>query len=284
MYRSMVAVAFTLLLAGCGTKLPHLALPAQSGDAETLDAATGAAQEVADRQSSGDFAGVWLMMSKQVRNTISQADFVTRQNACTATVPIHVTGVRMEGTDEAIVRWNLDLPTLSGFKITQTMVYEDGKWAMQGDPESAPDYGQPVQQIIAKRKAAGHCAKTASSTTGATTTSLTPSPTPATSEMPTNGALQPGDGDGFFINEIRTVFTPPPEAAIRAIIPLAHQVCDARANGQDDLQAAHLVWVGKGVDTLGIAWGSTAGLEAAALDIAESATLAYCPQHNNGDW
>ena len=68
------------------------------------------------------------------------------------------------------------------------------------------------------------------------------------------------------------------------MIPLAHQVCDARANGQDDLQAAHLLWVGKGVDTLGIARGSVSGLEGAALDIVEVATLAYCPKYNNGNW
>lgn len=70
---------------------------------------------------------------------------------------------------------------------------------------------------------------------------------------------QPGGGDEFFIYEIGLVTPPPAEAAVRAIIPLAHQVCDARANGQDDLQAT-------------------------ALDIVGVATLAYCPQHNNGNW
>ena len=74
------------------------------------------------------------------------------------------------------------------------------------------------------------------------------------------------------------------EAAARAIIPLAHQVCDARAQGQSDLQAAHLVWVGKGVDMLGVTFGSVSGQESAALDIVEAATLAYCPTYNNGNW
>lgn len=101
----------------------------------------------------------------------------------------------------------------------------------------------------------------------------------------TAAPAQPGDGDAFFIPEIQTVFKPPPsESAIREIIPLAHQVCDARASGQDDLQAAHLVWVGKGVSTLGIARGSTLGLEEAALQIVDTATLAYCRQYNNGNW
>jgi hypothetical protein len=100
-----------------------------------------------------------------------------------------------------------------------------------------------------------------------------------------NATPGPGDGDAFFIPEIETVFSPAPsESSIRAIIPLAHQVCDARASGQDDLQAAHLVWAGKGVNTLGIARGSTIGLEAAALDIVGVATLAYCRQYNNSNW
>lgn len=96
---------------------------------------------------------------------------------------------------------------------------------------------------------------------------------------------QPGAGDSFFVPYTQNLFKPsPPESSIRAIIPLAHQVCDARASGQDDLQAAHLVWAAKGVDTLGIARGSTIGLEAAALDIVGAATLAYCPKYNNGNW
>jgi hypothetical protein len=62
--------------------------------------------------------------------------------------------------------------------------------------------------------------------------------------------LQPGDGDAFFIAQIQNDFAPTPSlAAIKAIIPLAHQACDARTSGQDDLQAAHLIWAGKGIDT-----------------------------------
>jgi hypothetical protein len=98
---------------------------------------------------------------------------------------------------------------------------------------------------------------------------------------------QPGDGDSFFISSIANSsnFSPqPPVSAVRAIIPLAHQVCDARANGQDDLQAAHLVWAGKGVESLGVANGSVMGLESTALQIVGLATLAYCRQYNYGNW
>jgi hypothetical protein len=96
---------------------------------------------------------------------------------------------------------------------------------------------------------------------------------------------QPGDGDAFFIPDIEAVFKPsPPESSIRAIIPLAHRVCDARANGQSDLQAANLVMTGGGADKLGVAFGSVSGQESAALGIVEAATLAYCPTYNNGNW
>ena len=181
-----------------------------------------------------------------------------------------------------------------GFKNSSTMMYEDGKWAEAPSDFWIQNAGKPVAQIIAEDKAGGSCgneglsptvrSSTASPTPTPTPTTTIPEPTPATS---TAGAapLQPGGGDPFFIAEIEAVFKPPPsESAIQAIIPLAHQVCTARAAGQDDLQAAELVWAGKGVDTLGIARGSQQGLEAAALDIVGVATLAYCPKYNNGDY
>ncbi|MDQ2636401.1 MAG: DUF732 domain-containing protein [Actinomycetota bacterium] len=96
--------------------------------------------------------------------------------------------------------------------------------------------------------------------------------------------LQPGDGDEFFINYFDSYSPRPPESAIRAIIPLAHQACEARANGQDDLQATHLVWAGKATDTLGLAAGSVIALEHRALDIVGAATLAYCPEYSNSNW
>lgn len=98
---------------------------------------------------------------------------------------------------------------------------------------------------------------------------------------------QPGGGDDQFISYIENSpeFSPTPTvSAVQAIIPLAHQVCDARASGLDDLQAAHLVWASKGVNTLGVAKGSVIGLETTALEIVEIATLAYCPQYDNSNY
>ncbi|HXL61317.1 MAG TPA: DUF732 domain-containing protein [Mycobacterium sp.] len=95
---------------------------------------------------------------------------------------------------------------------------------------------------------------------------------------------QPGTGDDFFINYVQNEFSGVRLSAIRASIPLAHQVCAARANGQDDLQAARLVSSANGVQTLGVSTGSTIGDESVALQIVDAATLAYCPTYNNGNY
>ena len=91
----------------------------------------------------------------------------------------------------------------------------------------------------------------------------------------------PGSGETFFVDYMTRVFAPPTsEAAARAIIPLAQQVCDARAQGQTDLQAANIVVEGNGVETIGLGTGSVTGDEGTALNIVNAATLAYCPQYN----
>lgn len=166
-----VALSLAVLTAGCGLELPdQISLPSEltGGEPQTLDAATKSAQEVADRRTSGDFAGVWLMLTKQQRNGINQADYVALQNACAKTgLPARVTGVRLDNFTTAVVRWNLDVPGLSGIKVTKTMLYEDGKWALAPDPDFVWDYGQPVQQIIANRQASGDCDKSAVSTPSA---------------------------------------------------------------------------------------------------------------------
>jgi hypothetical protein len=91
----------------------------------------------------------------------------------------------------------------------------------------------------------------------------------------------PGSGETFFVDYMTRVFTPPTsEAAARAVIPLAQQVCEARTQGQSDLQAAGLVLAGNGVETLGLASGSGVADEKTALDVVNAATLTYCPQYN----
>ncbi|YAL83225.1 hypothetical protein ACMYYO_00010 [Dermacoccaceae bacterium W4C1] len=120
---------------------------------KTLVEATKAAQEVSDRFSSGDFAGSWMLMSKDLRSKISKADYVTLSETCSnAGLPIKATGVRMEGDSTAIVRLEV-----AGYKQARTMVYEDGAWYQQATKEFAAELGKPVNDVIASLKKSGQC-------------------------------------------------------------------------------------------------------------------------------
>jgi hypothetical protein len=124
---------------------------------KTLEAATAAAQEAANRYTSGDYAGAWQMKSKQFQNNVSEADYVTYNNTCTRTnpvsgTPITVTGIRMDGNDKALVRWEI-----RGHQQSNAMLYEDGKWVDAPTDFWAENFGKPVEQVIAEAKAKGEC-------------------------------------------------------------------------------------------------------------------------------
>jgi hypothetical protein len=121
---------------------------------ETLSAATTAAQANVDRFSSGDFAGVWESMSREVRDGITQEDFVTFYETCKTPGPkVRVTGVRLDAEDnDAIVRMET-----GGVGIPRIMLFEDGTWVMQPTQGFAAHLGEPVAQIIAEEKAVGLC-------------------------------------------------------------------------------------------------------------------------------
>lgn len=145
---------------GAATVSPSITVeaPQKPGQPKTLEEATAAAQEDANRFSSGDFAGDWEMGSKRVHDGISKADYVTLQETCKQTgLPITVTGVRMESTHQAIVREEINI--LGGIKHSMTMVYENGQWLWAPSNELAEELGKPVDQIIADEKASGRCSK-----------------------------------------------------------------------------------------------------------------------------
>jgi hypothetical protein len=121
---------------------------------ETLSAATAAAQADIDRFTSGDFAGVWQHMSRDVRTAISEADFVTLYETCKTLGPrISVAGVSLVD-GEATVR--MRMPGGDRYRI---MRYEDDHWVMAPTPEFAARLGKPVGQIIAEERAAGLCSR-----------------------------------------------------------------------------------------------------------------------------
>ena len=80
-----IVCILSMLLSACGLKLPsHVNLPTQltGGDPQTLEAATAAAQERVNRFRSGDYAGAWLLSSRQMHDAINQTDYVTFEQTC----------------------------------------------------------------------------------------------------------------------------------------------------------------------------------------------------------
>lgn len=157
-----VLVLLALTLTGCGSNSTEDDDPSQSASAasndaptttttpaqpKTLEAATASEQENADRYSSGDYAGQWLLYSSGLRDAISQADYAKYAKRCLEEtgrpegLRFTVEGVRMDGDDKAIVRIGL-----LGVEISRTMVYEDGQWLQEPTDELAANFGKPIGQ------------------------------------------------------------------------------------------------------------------------------------------
>lgn len=152
MFRAIaVAVLFAIALCGCGSSSDAPAISAGMPSAganrptdrtvteaeaqpKTLEAAVASEQENADRYSSGDYAGQWLLYSRQLRDAISQHDYEAFAERCAEETQrpeganLTVEGVRMEGTSKAIVRvgW-LDIA-----KVSRTMVYGGNGFELGG--------------------------------------------------------------------------------------------------------------------------------------------------------
>ena len=89
---------------------------------------------------------------------MSETDFVTFSQICKPTgFPIKVTGVRIEGSDRAIVRMGLE--GIRFGRESRTMVYEDGKWVLAPSDDFAREIGKPVNQMVAMELAAGRCSR-----------------------------------------------------------------------------------------------------------------------------
>jgi hypothetical protein len=106
------------------TPTTMLSPPSPTASPDDLDAATAALQEKADRHASGDFAGEWLLFTKDVRDHLSQQTFVEYSKACSspaAGLKITVGGGRLDGPGHAVLRQEL-----LGISKAATMIYEDG--------------------------------------------------------------------------------------------------------------------------------------------------------------
>lgn len=160
---TVVAVVFAFALSGCGssanvpvnspgTSAAHQPSDSATREAEaqpkTLEAAVASEQENADRYSSGDYAGQWLLYSRALRDAISQDDYAAFAERCVKEtqrpegLTFTVEGVRMNGDTEAIVRIGL----LDIAKQSRTMVYEGGAWLREPTDELAANFGKPVPE------------------------------------------------------------------------------------------------------------------------------------------
>lgn len=129
--------------------------PTPTPDPQTLEAAAKVGQEYADRYTSLDYAGAWLLSAPRTRDGISQDDFVKLAEECDAeaVLPIKVTGVRLDGTEKAVVR--LSIEGLGA--VTREMEYVDGRWYQSPSKSMAPLLGKPLAEIVKAQKASGDC-------------------------------------------------------------------------------------------------------------------------------
>ena len=145
--------------------------------------------------------------------------------------------------------------------------------SLLGACSPAPPLASTVTQTVT---ATAPASSTGPSVTMTTTTTAVASPTPTY-----------GGGDDWFVTNVAAIYSNSNAVALagaRALIPLAHTVCDLRSKGNDDFQAAQMLWKAHAGETLGLAAGSVLTLERDMLDIVEFAAEAYCPQYANGNY
>jgi hypothetical protein len=120
--------------------------------------AVAVAQEKADRYSSGDFAGEWLLYTKDLRDNITQASYVEYSQRCSAPAKsraglrVLVTGSRLDNPGRAIIRYEV-----LGVTKSATMIYENGGWYKEPDEFLQSNYAKTASELIAADKAAGNC-------------------------------------------------------------------------------------------------------------------------------
>lgn len=164
------ALLLATLLVSCD-KLESMSV---AGQPRTFEAATKVAQEFVDRRAAGDYAGAWQLFDGRTQSGISQSDYVSLTQTCASAIykiPSTATGGRMDGDSRALVLFK---PL--GFAVELPVIYEVGQWRMEPSDDFAAELGKPVDQIIAKRRAEGHCGGPDSSKI-MPTTSTAPSPT-----------------------------------------------------------------------------------------------------------
>jgi hypothetical protein len=124
-----------------------------AGAPKDLASATAAAQLKADRHASGDFAGEWLLFTKDLRDSITQRAFVEFSQKCSLTsLPMKSSGGRMDSPERAVIHFQA-----MGVTHAVTMIYEYGGWYKEPDEFLQANFGKNASELIAVDQAAGHC-------------------------------------------------------------------------------------------------------------------------------
>jgi hypothetical protein len=124
-----------------------------AGAPKDLAAATAAAQQKADRHASGDFAGEWLLFTKDLRDNITQQAFVEFSQKCSPTgLVMKSSGGRMDSPERAVIHFET-----MGVTHAVTMIYEYGGWYKEPDEFLQANFGKNGNDLIAVDQAAGHC-------------------------------------------------------------------------------------------------------------------------------
>jgi hypothetical protein len=124
-----------------------------AGAPKDLAAAPAAAQLKVDRHASGDFAGEWLLFTKDLRDNITQQAFVEFSQKCSATgLVMKSAGGRMDSPERAVIHFDT-----MGVTHAVTMIYEYGGWFKEPDEFLQANFGKTGDELIAVDQAAGHC-------------------------------------------------------------------------------------------------------------------------------
>jgi hypothetical protein len=161
--RVAIAACAVLIIGAChstpgpGQTNPGPGAPSSTttpaGAPKNLAAATAAAQQKADRHASGDFAGEWLLFTKDLRDNITQQAFVEFSQKCSPTgLVMKSSGGRMDSPERAVIHFET-----MGVTHAVTMIYEYGGWYKEPDEFLQANFGKDGDDLIAVDQAAGHC-------------------------------------------------------------------------------------------------------------------------------
>lgn len=122
---------------------------------QTVEAAKALAQAQVDAFAAGDYAGTWDMWSAEGKAAISREDYVRFNTECPSPiegVAIDVTSARLENPTTSVV-----IIKTVGVTASYNVVYQDGKWRWQPNPDGMAKFATGVDAMVANGRSNGQC-------------------------------------------------------------------------------------------------------------------------------